>query len=181
MTWDGETTEVKGQGYHDHNWSDAPFSAKGDIWDLFAVMHLFIGDWTLSFSGGRLRRPKNHEPFVHMYVYKKDKLVAVSEQGGGLGSDYSTGDVGIEHPQTYKMWFDEPDVVEGKVDFKVTQVLESMDLHSRFKLFQRWFAETYAGRPAYFRYRLEFDADLTILGDKVTAQGLCWCEHHKMV
>jgi len=181
MTWDGKTTEVKGVGYHDHNWSDAPFSAAGDIWDLFAVMRLIIGDWTLVFSGGRYRRTRSYEPFAAMHAYKKEKMVAVTHKGGGIGSDYTTSDFGIERPQAYTMWFDEPGVVEGKVDFKVTQVIEFMDLHRRFKPFQRWFAETYVGRPAYFRYRLHFDADLTIAGEKVRGEGPCWCEHHKML
>jgi len=180
MTWDGKTTEVKGVGYHDHNWSDAPYSALGDIWDLFAIMRLIIGDWTLVFSGGRYRRTRSYEPYGVMYAYKKDKVVAVSAKGGGLGSDYTTGDAGIEYPQTYKMWFNEPGLIEGEVGFKMKQVIEFMDLHRRFKPFQKWFAETYVGRPAYFRYRLDFDADLTINGEKVTGKGACWCEHHKM-
>jgi hypothetical protein len=115
-----------------------------------------------------------------MYAYKKDKVVAVSTKGGGLGSDYAIGDAGIEYPRSYRLWFNEPGLIEGEVDFKVRQVIEFMDLHRRFKPFQRWFAETYVGHSAYFRYRLGFEANLTINGEKVTGKGACWCEHHKM-
>ncbi len=181
MTWDGQTTQVKGVGYHDHNWSDAPYSALGDIGDLFAVMRLIIGDWTLVFSGGRYRRTRSYEPYGVMYAYKNEQVVAVSAKGGGLGSDYTTGDLGIEHPKAYRLWWNEPGLIEGEVNFKVNQVIEFMDLHKRFKPFQRWFAETYAGRPAYFRYRLDYNANLTIMGEKVTGKGSCWCEHHQMV
>ena len=181
ITWEGKTMEVKGVGYHDHNWSDAPMSGAGDSEDLLALMGLIIGDWTLVCSGGRARRKHGYEPYGVMYAYKKDKVVAVSTKGGGLGSAYATNAVGVEYPQSYRLWWNDPGLVEGEINFNLKQVIDFMDLHRRFKPFQRWFVETYVGRAAYFRYRLEYDADLTILREKVTGKGLTWCEHHKFV
>lgn len=56
-----------------------------------------------------------------------------------------------------------------------------MDLHSRFRPFQRWFAETYVGRPAYFRYGVVYAADLAINGEEVKGTGTTWGEHHRFV
>ncbi|MFC2000219.1 lipocalin-like domain-containing protein [Chloroflexota bacterium] len=181
ITWEGRTMEVKGDGYHDHNWSDAPMSGAGDSQDLLALMGLPIGDWTLNFSGGRSQRKQGYKPYGVMYAYKKEKVVAVSEKGGGSGSDYAENALGIKYPQAYKLWWDEPGLVEGEIRLKLKQVIDFMDLHRRFKPFQRWFAETYVGRPAYFRYRLDYDADITVLGERVTGQGQSWCEYHKFV
>jgi hypothetical protein len=179
ITWDGKTMQVKGEGYHDHNWSDAPMSGAGDSEDLLALMGLAIGDWTLNFSGGRSRRRADYKPYGVMYAYRKDKVMAVSEKGGGSGSDYTVNALGIKYPQAYRLWWNEPGLVEGEIRLKLKQVIDFMDLHRRFKPFQRWFAETYVGRPAYFRFRLDYDADVTVLGEKVIGQGHSWCEYHK--
>ena len=181
ITWEGRTMEVKGDGYHDHNWSDAPMSGAGESEDLLALMGLPIGDWTLNFSGGRSRRKRGYKPYGVMYAYKKEKVVAVSEKGGGSGSDYAENALGIKYPQAYKLWWDEPGLVEGEIRLRLKQVIDFMDLHRRFKPFQRWFSETYVGRPAYFRYRLDYDVNVAILGERVTGQGHSWCEYHKFV
>ena len=105
----------------------------------------------------------------------------VSEKAGGIGSDHTTEGAGIEYPQTYKAFYNDPGLVEGEVTFKTRHMLQLMDLHRRFKPFRKWYAEIYEGKPGYFRFRLEYDADLTILGEKVKQQGTCWCEYHKFV
>jgi len=181
IVWDGRVIEVTGVGYHDHNWSDAPMSGAGDSADLLAMMGLVAADWTLVCSGGRYRRKRNHDPYGVMYAFKKEKLVATSERGGGVGSDYTKGETGIEYPRAYRLSWNEPGLVEGAIDFKVKQVIDFMDLHRRLKPFQRWFAETYVGHPAYFRYRVEYLVDLTIVGEQVTAKGTTWGEHHMFV
>jgi hypothetical protein len=178
LIWDGKAMDVTGSGYHDHNWSDAPMSGAGDREDLLAFMGLPIGDWTLNFSAGRSQRKLSYKPYGAMYAYKKDKVVAVSEKGGGLGSEFEVNDAGVTFPQRYRIWFDEPRIVEGEIQLTVTQVIEFMDLLSRYKPFQKWFAQTYVGSPAYFRYRLNYEADFKILGEKVAGQGHSWCEHH---
>ncbi|MCX5998147.1 MAG: hypothetical protein NTU41_00760, partial [Chloroflexi bacterium] len=156
ITWDGRVVKVSGVGYHDHNWSDAPMSGAGDAADLLAMMGLIAGDWTLVCSGGRNVRRQSREPYGVMYAFKKEKLVAISEKGGGTGGDYVKTDTGIERPQTYRLSWHEPGVVEGAIDFRVKKVIDFMDLHSRFAPFQRWFAENYVGRPAYFRYFVDY-------------------------
>ena len=181
ITWDGVSIKVAGRGYHDHNWSDAPMSGAGDSADLLAMMGLPAGDWTLVCSGGQYVRKRGYEPYGVMYAFKKEKLVAISEKGGGVGSDYTNADIGIEHPQAYRLWWNEPGLVEGAIDFKVKKVIDFMDLHLRFKPFQRWFAETYVGCPAYFRYYVEYTVDLRIVEEKVRVTGTTWGEHHKFV
>ena len=126
-------------------------------------------------------RRKGHEPHGGMTAWKNGKVVAVSRNGAGIGSDYVEYDRGITTPQSYKLsWFD-TGLIEGEINLKITQVIDFMDLLSRFKPFQKWFAQTYKGRPAYFRYRVDYEADLTILDEKVQGKGKTWCEHHKFI
>ena len=72
----------------------------------------------------------------------------------------------IKYPRTFKFFCSEPGRVEGEINSKITKVLEFMDLHRRFKPFPKWYAEVFQGELACFRFRLEYDADLTIVGEK---------------
>jgi hypothetical protein len=179
ITWDGKEINVTGTGYHDHNWGDAPMSGGGTVEDLLAFMGLNIGKWTMLCSAGRNVQKLGHTPHGRMHAWKNGKVVAVSYKGAGLGSDYVEYARGIAYPRTYKLSWDEPGLIEGEINLNVTQVIDFMDLLSRFKPFQRWFTETYKGRPAYFRYRVNYDAELTILGEKFHGKGKTWCEHHE--
>ena len=180
ITWDGRTMEVSGQGYHDHNWSDVPMSESTGAENAFWG-RLYIGDWTLNWQGGRMVRKMDYRPAGRLIAYRKDRIVAVSDGGGGVVVDYTAGPDGVSHPQNIAIAYHDPGLVEGTIRLEVTRVLQHMDLHSRFKPFQRWFAGAYVGRPAYFRYRFDYDADLDIVGEKLIGTGSGWCEHHKMV
>ncbi len=181
LTWDGRVGPVSGHGYHDHNWSDAPMSGAGDAADLLAMMGLVAGEWTLLCSGGRNVRRRSHQPYGVMDAFKKEKLVAHSEKAGGSGGSFVKTETGVERPQTYRLWWNDPGIVEGAIDFTVKKVIDFMDLHSRFRPFQRWFAENYVGRPAYFRYMVDYSVDVSINGEKVQATGSTWGEHHRFV
>ncbi len=114
-----------------------------------------------------------------MIAYKGNEIVAVTTNGYAVGSDITTEGTSVEWPRHVKVTFDDPGLIEGTLDLDITQRIEFMDLYSRFQPFQKWYGETYVGHPAYFRHRFNYDADLTIAGEKVTAQGKFWMEHHK--
>jgi hypothetical protein len=179
LTWDGQTMDVKGEGYHDHNWYDKVMGATSAAYSLWT--RIFVGDWTFNLYGGMDSRSIGGAPNGKMICYHKDKLVAVSKKAGGISSDYTTKEVSIEHPGTFRWYCNEPGLVDGEINFKTKNVLEFMDLHSRFKPFQKWYSEVFEGQPAYFRFRLDYDINLTILGEKVKDKGICWCEYHKFV
>ena len=180
ITWDNKTIEVKGNGYHDHNWSDIPQSEAAGTGNGF-FGRLCYGDWTFVWGAGQKLRRFNHHSTMLMMAYKKDKLVAFAQNGNLAMADYSISNLGIDYPQSVMLRWDEPGLVEGELSFKVKQVIEAMDLVSRLKPFQRWYANTFVGRPAYYRYRFDYDLDLTIVGERVTGKGSSWCEHHKLV
>ncbi|MBM3133516.1 MAG: hypothetical protein FJZ95_10885, partial [Chloroflexi bacterium] len=142
LTWDGKVMPVIGMGYHDHNWSEAPMSGAGDREDLLAFMGLPIGEWTLNFSAGRSQRKRSHEPYGACYVYRNEKVVAVSEKGGGVGSEFEVNEAGIAYPRKYRVWFEEPGLIEGEIRVSIRQVIEFMDLLSRYRPFQKWFSRT---------------------------------------
>ena len=185
LTWDGKTVNVSGVGYRDHNLESAPYGAGGGEGaglagggnSFWGKLHL--GDWTLNWIAGRGTRRSGFAPSGKVIVYKGDELIAVTEKGVAVASDITTEGTGVERPMRVKVWYDEPGLVEGGFDLKVTQCIEFMDLHSRFKPFQRWYAESFVGHPAYFRHRFEYDADLKLAGEKVTDKGRAWMEHHK--
>ena len=180
LTWDGKTMDVVGLGYHDHNFASRPYSEAGGNEHTFWGK-LYMAEWTLNWIGGRMQRRNRYLPTGRVICFKGEKIVAITDKGGGIPSDFTTAETGVEWPQTIKVTYDDPGLVEGDINFKVTKRIEFMDLHSRFKPFQKWYAETFVGRPAYFRYRCDYDANLTIGGERVSDKGASWMEHHKMV
>lgn len=180
LTWDGKTLDVSGEGYHDHNFGSSPLSPAAG----HGYLHwgkLYIGDWTLNWACMGMVRKMNYGLTGRTIAYKKDKIVAAVVAGKSTGSDFTTELTGVEYPQTITVVYDEPGLIEGRMDIKVKKLIEFMDLHSRLKPFQRWYAETFIGRPAYFRYRIDYEANLKIVGEEVKSTGASWMEHHKMV
>lgn len=180
ITWDGNVMEVTGLGYRDHNFSHQPLSEASGVENVFWTK-FYLGDYTLNVDAGRKVRKKAYEPMGKVIVYKNEKIIGVSNKVGGLGTDFKLDDSSIPWPQMITMAFNDEDLIEGRITCRVNKVLEFMDLHRRFKPFQKWFAETYKGKPAYRRYRFDYDAALEISGEKVSNTGMGWCEHHKMV
>lgn len=180
ITWDGEEIEVTGMGYRDQNFLQNPVSGASGVENTFWTK-FFIGDWTLIIDAGRMVRKKNHAPMGMAIIYQGEKIVGVTRQVGGVGSDYVADKSGIDAPRIITIRFDDPELIEGEIKLGITRILEFMDLHSRFKPFQRWYAETFVGKPAYRRYRYDFDLALNITGEKVVSSGNGWCEHHKIV
>ncbi len=166
LTWDGKTVNVSGVGYRDHNLESAPYGARGrDEVGPAGGTNLYwgklhLGDWTLNWIGSRATRRGGRKPGGRVMVYKGDELVAFTEKAAADSSEITTEGTGIERPLRVRVWYDEPGLVEGGFDLRVTQCIEFMDLHRRFKPFQRWYAERFVGQPAYFRHRFEYDADL---------------------
>jgi len=180
LTWDGKTMEVKGEGYHDHNWGSIVLGSKGTPEDTLWT-RIFVNDWVVNIYGGLNLRRDGHGPQGKALIYHKDKLVVVTKKVGGIASDPVIKEGSITYPGTFKMVCNDPGVLEGEVTFKTKQVLEFMDLLARFKPFQKWYTELAVGHPAYFRFRLEYDINLTVHGEKIKDKGTCWCEYHKFV
>jgi hypothetical protein len=183
LTVDGKTVNVSGEGYHDHNWANAPMTAA--ISDNTFWGRTFIGDYALCWSAGPGLRKLGYVPSGRIVAAKKDKITAISGKGTAIGSNLTAEglpeELGIQYPRDILLQWDDPGVVEGKIKFKVTKMVTFFDLHSRFKPFQRWLARRYIGKPAYFRYFMTYDANIKVRGQKVVGKGKTWCEHHKFV
>ena len=180
LTRDGKTMDVVGEGYHDHNWEDFPLGHGTMVGEtMWGWLH--VGEWTFNLTGGRTLRRDGDKGTGRILCYKGQKLVAISYKGGGMGLNYTTeGTVnGLMRPRNIRITYNEPGLVEGHIDLTVTQLLECWDLHARYRPFQKWYAETFFGRPAYFRYRFDYDADITVLGERVTGKGRARMEHHR--
>ncbi len=180
ITWDGNEIEVSGEGYRDHNFAHQPLSEAAGVENVFWTK-FYMGEWTLNVDAGRKTRKNGFAPMGKLILYKNKEIIGISSKVSGLGTDFATDDSLIPWPQTITMTFDEPELIQGEITCRVNKVLEFMDLHRRFKPFQKWFAETFKGKPTYRRYRYDYDAVLEISGEKVVDNGTGWCEHHKMI
>jgi len=194
LTFDGKTMKVSGVGYHDHNLESVPYGIVesgasnagllGDVGSNLFWSKLYAGDWTVNWVLNRATRRGGYAPAKgtatsKVIVYKGNEIVAVTDNGYAIGSDTTIEGTGVERPRHVKVVFDEPGLIEGTMELNNVRCIEFMDLHSRFKPFQKWYTETYIGHSAYFRHRFDYDANLTIIGQPVKYKGPFWMEHHK--
>jgi hypothetical protein len=166
VTASGKTVDVAGDGYLDLSWDRVPIGIPG-AGDIFWGK-ILQGDWTIIWQTGTL------------FVGKGTKIILESTKGVTEASDPTTRETPIERPERILFRINDPGVAEGELRFRVVKTFEFIDLLRRFKPFQKWFIGAYSGKPAYFRYRLEHEVNLEILGEKVTGKGASWCEHHKI-
>jgi hypothetical protein len=169
ITLKGKTTNVTGYGYQEHAWDRVPMGSIGlpgpehGFWG-----RIYQGEWSILWQNGAL------------FVGKGNKMILESTKATTQPLDFTTRDTSVERPEVIIFKINDPGQAEGGIRFKVTKVLIFMDLLSRFKPFQKWFTGVYIGKAGYFRYLLDYDMNLKILGEKVAGKGKSWCEHHKM-
>jgi hypothetical protein len=165
----GKTVDVCGYGYQEHAWDCVPMGLAGlenAFWGK-----IYQGDWSILWQGDTASGS--------LFVGKGNKMILESTKGSCHPFDFTTKDTRVERPEVIVFKVDDPGRGGGEIRFKVVKPILYADLLRRFKPFQKWFTEAYFGKAAYLRYRLKYDMNLRILGEKVTGKGVSWCEHHK--
>ncbi len=178
ITWEGTTIPVKGEGYHDHNWADAPMSAATLTANAFWG-RLYLDEWTLNWQGGRMVRKLDHRPAGRLIIWKGRDIVAITDKVSGTPTGYTLTESGIEYPRHILISCHDPGIAEGDMTLEVKRVIHFMDLHSRLKPFQRWFEESFVGPSCYYRHRFDYALDVLVCGEAVQNRGSSWCEHHR--
>ena len=169
VTLDGETREVTGRGYHDHNWGVGNMPRIIDRWHWG---RLYTDDLSLLFATVKTQKRFDfHESRPLMLARGREIVLSTGEvtltEGPMLYSDVAHR----EYPQWIRL------TVDGVVDLRleVQQVIHAHDLLDDVPVARSRFVKPIlnriVGRPGYFRFDSTFELTVTLDGVTRTETG----------
>jgi predicted secreted hydrolase len=148
--------QVKGVGYHDHNWLDFPFQRIIDYWMWGRI---YSRHYTVSYAFIQCNdKVGNHVVKVLMMADGREVVLSTGEfEFGAENYEY---DPKAKHSYPRRVTISVPDELEVALD--VRKVLEGQDMLENFSLPLRLIARHLLGlRPGYFRLISDFEIDVT--------------------
>ena len=174
ITQDGQTRQVKGVGYADHNWGKKPLN---EITRHWVWGRIFSDEYTIIFADVDYIDPAMNVARP-LYIAKGDKMIV------GTGSptirqwDFDTHPVLKRHyPTKISIDFAEGEV-EAHLNIRFKALVEDVDLLTVAELnpFSQWVARTFIARPIYFRVIASYKGDITEYGKVTPIEGECLYE-----
>ena len=164
---DGKTTmQVKGIGYHDHNWLSFPFQSIIQYWMWGRI---YSEHFTAAYAFIQCNeKVGNHAVKVLMLAQGKDVILSSGE------FDFLTDDFEYNAKAKYQfprhITIDAPGVL--KASLKVSRILEAQDMLNNFSLVLRLLAKHVLRiKPGYFRLASDFELAVTHEGQSVVETG----------
>jgi hypothetical protein len=174
ITQNGQTRQVRGVGYADHNWGRKPLN---EITHHWVWGRIFSDEYTIVYADVDYIDPSMNKARP-LYVAKGDKIII------GTGSptirqwDFVTHPVLKRHyPKQISIDFEEGGVgAHLNIQFKA--LVEDVDLLTATELnpFSQWIARTFIARPTYFRVIASYKGDITEHGKVTPIEGECLYE-----
>jgi hypothetical protein len=174
ITQDGQTRQVRGIGYADHNWGRKPLNeiTRDWVWG-----RIFSDEYTIIFADVDYINPSMNIARP-LYIAKGDKMIV------GTGSptirqwDFVTHPVLKRHyPKQISIDFEEVGVgAHLNIQFKA--LVQDVDLLTAAELnpFSQWIARTFIARPTYFRVIASYKGDIIEHGKVTPIEGECLYE-----
>lgn len=161
ITVNGKEMNVKGTGYHDHNWGNTAFN---DLYDYWYWGRIFLPGHTIIYSLSQLGEYMEHVVLNLVIAFEGDKLVDMSQELVGEPSDFiKDKETGIDYPRKLVIKINS-DVIKGEVACSLKNVIESYPLSVGHPL--KNIEQTAYGHGAV-RYLSDCDVNLLIKGKKV--------------
>jgi len=151
--------QVKGVGYHDHNWLDFPFQSIIDYWMWGRI---YSQHYTVSYAFIQCNdKMDNHAVKVLMMADGKEVMLSTGEfEFGEENYDY---DPKAKHRYPRRITISVPNELE--IGLSVRKILESQDMLENFSAPLRFLAKHLLHlRPGYFRLESDFEIDVTRKG-----------------
>jgi hypothetical protein len=174
ITQDGQTRQVKGVGYADHNWGKKPFT---EITRHWVWGRIFSDEHTIIFADVDYINPSMNIARP-LYIAKGDQMIL------GTGSptirqwDFVTHPVLKRHyPKQISIDFDQGGV-RGHINIRFKALVEDVDLLMTTELnpLSRWVVRTFIAKPAYFRVIARYNGNIIEHGKAVPIEGECLYE-----
>ena len=164
ITDEGQTLQVSGIGYHDHNWLDFPFQSIINYWMWGRI---YSESYTVSYAYIQCnQKVDNHAVKVLMLAEGQEVILSTGE------FDFQQKDFAFDSSANHHF----PQQIEitapGEfgVVLKMKQILEAQDMLENFNPVLRFLAKTFLRiRPGYFRLLSDFVLEVT-QGDKAVTE-----------
>ena len=151
-----QVLQVRGVGYHDHNWLDFPFQSIIDYWMWGRI---YSQRYTVSYAFIQCNeKVGNHAVKVLMMADGREVVLSTGEfEFRKENFDY---DPSAKHSYPKRVTISVPNELELGLD--VRRVLEGQDMLENFSLPLRLIAKHLMRlRPGYFRLESDFEIDVT--------------------
>jgi len=151
-----QVLQVRGVGYHDHNWLDFPFQSFIDYWMWGRV---YSQSYTVSYAFIQCNEKMGNHP-VKVLMMADGRDVVLSTGEFDFRKENFVYNPGAKHNYPKRITISVPNELEVGLD--VRRVVEAQDMLESFKLPLR-LAATYLLRlrPGYFRLESDFEMNVT--------------------
>jgi len=164
---DGDNTfQVRGTGYHDHNWLNFPFATIIEYWMWGRI---YSENFTVSYAFIQCNQKVNrHTVKVLMLAEGRDVILSTGE------FDFLKDD--FEYNSKAKYQYPKQVTIyapgELKVTLKMKRILEAQDMLKNFSPVLRFLAKNILRiQPGYFRLESNFAMEVTRVGKSVKETG----------
>jgi len=156
ITDGNDVVQVKGVGYHDHNWLDFPFQSIIDYW---MWGRFYSQRYTVSFAFIQCNaKVGNHRVMVLMLADGREVVLSTGEFE--LVKEDFEYDQRAKHSYPKRLTITVPN--EFKVELRVREVLESQDMLENLSMPIRFIAKHLMRiKPGYFRLASDFEISVT--------------------
>ena len=154
---DGESVlQVRGVGYHDHNWLDFPFQSIIDYWMWGRI---YSRRYTASYAFIQCNdKVGNHAVKVLMMADGRDVVLSTGEFE--FGKENYEYDPRAKHSYPRRITISVPDELE--IDLSLRKILEAQDMLENLSLPLRLIARYLLRlRPGYFRLESDFEISVS--------------------
>lgn len=165
--------EVEGQGYHDHNWGEAPIFHFVDNWHWG---HLVCGDIGIIWSDITMNRSLGYDRTFMFLLSREGRLVHESADISVLYRDW-VDDPRYLHPYPGRITVSfgrKGEAARGEFTMRVKDVIETHDLLEMLGLPHpaRRLVHAVYSKPYYFRWRSEVEGSVEVEGEKTSLGGV---------
>ena len=167
LTYDGETIQVNGTGYHDHNWGNLSLPSVQDHWYWGRAQ---FDDYTAIFVEQTTSKKYGAKKLPVFYLAKGDSLLTKNGLPLKLkASNFIKHSSGREYPtELYFSWEDEGNKVS--ISLNNPEMIEAKSLLSGLPTWKIKLIRIFAN-PYYFRFNSEMDLDIEFGDIKTQKKG----------
>jgi hypothetical protein len=161
-----ETIEVKGIGYHDHNWLNFNFAMIIDYWYWGRI---YSENFTVIFAYIKCNKRMDNYPIQVLMIAEKEKVFLSAGEYEMFQDDFEYNDKAKNsHPKLLKFNFGN----NNEITLNVQDIIDSDNLLYELGPITRFLAKNLLKlKPGYFRLNSKFQLNLQIDGKTYVEKG----------
>jgi len=164
---DNETIQVRGIGYHDHNWLNFNFAMIIDYWYWGRI---YSDNFSVIFAYIKCNKKMDNYPIQVLMLAKNEKVILSTGEYSFLQENFSYSPM-ARHQFPRQITINSLNKMSAVL--KVNKVLEAQDMLKNFNPVFRLLAKfIFRIQPGYFRIFSDFDLEVTQGGETVKEIGL---------